>query len=131
MGSITIDKESKHRSRMPIELDNMAERYKTENGEFTFTSPDLWTIEKNLFFLLRNSTVKEFDPQYKMKPDYLSYDEYGTVQLAQVLMYVNGVYSIEDFDLTTVVVPSFASIIQMTKDKFPKQKASELTAVDW
>ena len=35
-----------------------------------------------------------------MKPDYLSYDEYGTVQLAQLLMYVNGVSSLEDFDLT-------------------------------
>jgi len=128
---VTIDKESKQRKRMPVNIDNMAERYKTTSTYYTFTSPDLWTIEKNLFYLLRYSTQKQFEPKYKMRPDYLSYDEYGTVQMAHLLMYVNGVGCIEDFSLVTVVVPSYSAIVAITKDKFSKQKTDNLTSIDW
>ena len=66
-----------------------------------------------------------------MRPDYLSYDEYGTVALAQLLMYVNAVPSIEGFDLETVIIPSMSAITEMLKDKFPKRPVSELVEVAW
>ena len=128
---LTIDKESKQRKRTPTDLDNMAERFKTTSTYYTFTSPDLWTIEKNLYYLLRFSTQKQFDSKYKMRPDYLSFDEYGTPQLAQLLMYVNGVLCIEDFNLITVIVPAYDAIVEMTKDKFQKKKTDNLTSIDW
>ena len=128
---LTIDIESKQRRRNPTDIDNMAERYKTDSTYYTFTSPDLWTIEKNLFYLLRFSTQKQFDSKYKMRPDYLSYDEYGTAQMAQLLMYVNGVSCLENFSLVTVVVPSYSAIVEITKDKFQKKTADNLTSIDW
>ena len=66
----TIDKESKQRRLLPIDADHMSPRYKTENGYFSFPSPSLWTLEKNLFYLLRNSKQIIFDRRYKMRPDY-------------------------------------------------------------
>ena len=54
-----------------------------------------------------------------MRPDYMSYDEYGTVALAHLLMYVNSVFCIEEFDLSTVILPSMESIIDICKDKYP------------
>jgi len=128
---ITIDQESRQRSRLPTSLDNMGKRYKTTNSIYTFTSPSLWTIEKNLWFLLRNSVQKEFESKYKMRPDYLSYDEYGTVILSFLLMYVNGVFSIEDFDLTTVVIPSHSAIVDICQHKFPSKKVDELDSITW
>lgn len=128
---ITIDKESKQRARLAIDIDNMCERYKTANGVFTIPSPSLWTIEKNHFYLLRNSTQEKFNPKYKMKPDYLSFDKYGTVALSGLLMYINGVFSIEDFDLVTVIIPSFTSIVEVCKDKFSDQDVEDLSEVTW
>ena len=128
---ITIDNEAKQRIRHPVDLDWMSERYKTTSGYYSFPSPFLWTIEKHIFHLLKNSKQKTFDPKYIMRPDYLSFDEYGTVILAPLLMYVNSVPSIEDFDLDTVVVPGLQSIIDITQDKFAKKDASELEEVDW
>ena len=127
----TIDQESRLRVRIPLDIDNMSPRFVTTNGLFTFTSPSMWTIQKNLYFLLRNSTEVEFDMKYIYKPDYFSFDEYGTVALAYLLMYINGVFCIEDFNLVTIIVPSMDSIIEICKDKFPDQDISDLLKMDW
>ena len=128
---ITIEDEAKQFAKLPTNLDNQCDRYKTVGGRYIFPSPTLWTIEKNLFYLLRNSIEKDFEPKYKMKPDYLSFDEYGTVLMASLLMFVNNTPCIEDFDLVTVVIPSFQTIVSMCGDNFPKKEISELTEVGW
>jgi hypothetical protein len=128
---ITIDRESKQRSNLAIDINFSGDRYKTDNGLFTFPAPTLATIDQYLYYLLTNAVEKKFDRQYLMRPDYLSFDEYGTVSLAQLLMYVNSVPSIEMFDLQTVVIPSLSAITEMLKDKFPKREVADLTEVDW
>lgn len=128
---ITIDRESRQRVGLSIDINFSGDRYKTENGIFTFPAPTLETIDQYLYFLLQNSKEKKFELQYTMRPDYLSFDEYGTVSLAQLLMYVNNVPSIEHFSLDTVVIPTISAITEMLKDKFPKRKVSDLTEVSW
>jgi hypothetical protein len=128
---ITIDKESRQRANLAIDINFAGDRYKTENLLFTFPAPALETLDEYLYYLLANSTEKQFERQYAMRPDYLSFDEYGTVSLAQLLMYVNTVKSIEDFDLETVIIPSIAAITEMLKDKFPKRDIEDLTEVSW
>ena len=128
---ITIDQESKKRLRHPLDIDNMSERYKTENGLFVFTSPSFWTLQKNYFYLLKNSKKVQFEQKYKYRPDYLSFDEYQTVILAPVLMYVNSIVSYEDFDLSEVIIPTLNSIIEVSRDKFPKKETSDLQSVLW
>ena len=129
--SITIADESRQRARIPFDIDWVGQRYKTNSEIYTFPSPSLWSIQKNLFFLVASSVLIEFDPKYKMKPDYLSFDEYGTVSLAYMLMYVNSVHSIEDFDLNTVILPTIESVIAICKDKFSKLDVSEIEGVNF
>ena len=128
---ITIDQESRQRSRLAIDINFSGNRYRTINKLFTFPSPSLDTIDQHLFYLLKNSEEKEFERQYVMRPDYLSHDEYGTVALAQMLMYVNTVPSAEAFDLQTVIIPSFSAVVEMLKDKFPIQDPNKLIEVNW
>jgi len=128
---ITIDEKSKQSIRSPLDIDNMSDRYKTTTNLFSFPSPSMWTIEKHLFFLLKNSIEKKFEPKYKMKPDYLSYDEYGITGLAFLLMFVNNIVSIEDFSLDTVIIPTLSAIVEICKDKFAKKEASELETINW
>ena len=127
----TIDQEVKKFVRSPFSIEKMADRYKTDNELFSFPSPTLVTIEKYLFFLLRNSTVKIMDSKFRYKPDYLSHAEYGTVIMWQLLMYVNAVFAVEDFNLKEVVVPSISSIIEMNQDNFPKKDVNELESISW
>jgi len=127
----TIVQESQQRSRLAIDINFCGDRYKTNNAIFTFPSPTLETIDQNLYYLLKHATQKPFERKYVMRPDYLSYDEYDTVSLAQLLMYVNAVPSIEQFDLQEVIVPSLSAIIEMLKNKFPTQDPDDLTEVTW
>ena len=129
---VLIDDESKQFARSPFDIGKMGNRYKTENELFSFPSPTLTTIEKNLFFLLRNSEFDKWEPRYRFRPDYLSFDSYGVVTLWQLIMYVNGIPSVEDFDdLGNVVVPSLQSIIELNRDNFPKKPTDELFEVNW
>ena len=128
---LTIDRESRQRSNLVIDINFSGDRYKTKNEYFTFPAPALETIDQHLYFLLQNSKEKKFEQQYNMRPDYLSFDEYKTVSLAQLLMYVNAVPSIEAFNLETIMIPTIASITEMLKNKFSKKDVSKLTSVNW
>ena len=127
----TIDQEAQKYARSPFSIEKMADRYKTDNDLFSFPSPTLATIERYLYFLLRNSTVKVMDSKYRWKPDYLSYDEYGTVILWELLMYVNAIFSVEDFNIKEVVVPSLQSIIEMNQANFPEKDVDNLISINW
>ncbi len=127
----TIDQDVSQRLKYPIDISFMTDYYITENGYFTFPSPEFWTIEQNLFYLLKNSIKKVFDSKYIMKPYLLSFDEYKTVQLSPLLMIINSVLSIEDFNLDNVIIPSYSSIINICKNNIPKKDKSELQKISW
>lgn len=127
----TIDQEASNNSSLPLNLDNFSQRCTTENGLYTFPSPSLETIDKNLFYLLVNSTTIPFDPKYKYRPATLSWDQYGTIVLDKLLLYVNAIFLVEDFDLDTVIVPSFQSIINILVDKFNNSNTSNFPEVNW
>ena len=128
---ITIDQEAKQFSKLAIDIDKMSDRYRTENGYFTFSSPTLWTIEKNLFYLLRNSVRKEFEQKYIMRPSYVSFDEYGTVVLDKLLMFVNNVTCIENFNLDSIILPTFDAIVEICQDNFPEKEPEDMFEVEW
>jgi len=127
----TIDKEAKKNKTLPISLDFMSPDYKNVSSSVIFPSPSLWVFEKYLFFLKANSTKKIFDQKYIMRPDYLSFDEYGTVVLAPLLMYVNGVFCTEEFNLNEVIIPEMSYIIETLIDKFPEISVDRLEVINW
>jgi hypothetical protein len=128
---LTIDQEVRQFIRSPFDISKMSDTYKTSNGIYTFQSPSLKTIDQNFYYLLRNAREVEFEKKYKYKPDYLSYDQYGTVILDQLLMYVNGIFSPEDFDLVTVVIPTKEAIVDILPDDFPEKEVEDMTAISW
>ena len=128
---LTIDNETKQEIRSPLDISKMSDRYKTSNNIYSLPSPTLSTIEKNLYYLLRNSRTEIFKSQYKFKAEYLSFDEYGTVALDQLLMFVNNVRTAEEFELQTVIIPSFDAIVSILSDNFPEKDVADLLVVDW
>lgn len=126
-----ITDDVKQNIRSPLDIEKFSQRFKTENDLFTFPDPNLVTLDKNLYYLLRNSKEVPFNSKYKYRPDYLSYDYYGTVMLWQLLMYVNTVFSIEDFDLNIVIIPSLNAITFILQDTFQIDEPQDLQAIDW
>jgi len=127
----TIDMEAKKNKLMPTSLDHMGASYRNVRGNVVFPSPLFWLLEKHLFFLKANSTKKIFELKYTMRPDYLSFDEYGTVILAPLLMYVNGIFCTEDFNMNEVIVPKISYISEILIDKFSELSPDDLEVVNW
>jgi len=130
--TILIDNEVKRQLDSPLDFENFGNRYKSENGLYTFPDLNLETIDKNLFYLLRNSKEINFELKYKYRPDYLSFDVYGTAILWELIMYVNEIFSVEDFNLIKVVLPSIDSIISIFPDTFRMDyEFNNLNTVAW
>jgi len=132
--SITIKQEAISRSRSTIDFEKQSDRLKTNNNYFTFPDPNLETLEKNVYYLLKNSQEIPFDnSRYKYRPDYISYDYYGTPALDKLLMFVNGIRTIEDFvSLKTIVIPTLNAITFVLKDNFdPSKDIEDLESVGW
>jgi hypothetical protein len=130
----TIYDEARNRARQAIDFEKQGDRYKTDNDYFTFPDPNLDTLEKYLFYLLKNSKEVLFDGSvYQYRPDYMSFDYYGTPNLDKLIMFVNGIRTIEEFvNLKTVLIPSLQSINAILQDNFnPDQDVSDLDAVGW
>lgn len=130
----TVYDESRDRSRQAIDFEKQSNRYKTENDYFTFPDPNITVLEKYLYYLLKNSKEVEFNnSMYQYRPDYVSFDYYGTPNLDKLLMFVNGIRTVEEFtNLKTVLVPSLQSINTILQDNFdPDKDVDDLEAVGW
>jgi len=132
--AITIYQEALTRARTAVDFEKQSDRLKTDNNYFTFPDPNLETLEKNIYYLLKNSQQVPFDDsRYKYRPDYVSYDYYGTPALDKLLMFVNGIRTIEEFAyLTNIIIPNLNAITFVLKDNFdPDKDIEDLESVGW
>lgn len=111
---------------IPTDLDNLRLRYKetlmTEEGipdlEVIYPSPEIYALDKNFFTLLYNSQKVSFKPRWQQRPDYVSYDYYGTTIYWPVILYINRKDSIEDFqNIDYIYVPSEDYIYRLASDR--------------
>ena len=114
---ITIDRETEKNRKLVVNFDFFLNRYKTVSQDLTVAGLEPITLEKNFYYLLHNSEIENFDKKYSMHPDYLSFDKYGTVIFAPLLMYINSVACLEDFDLDQVIIPSYSAIVNIAQDR--------------
>ena len=130
--TVTIDDEAAQAIRSPLDWERTGERFKTDNDLFTMPDPSRTTVDKNLFFLLKNATEVPFEHQYNYRPDYVSHDYYGTTVLANVILYVNSIRIPEEFvELEVLLIPAFDAVITMLQDNFPEVDPDDLTSIDW
>jgi len=128
---ITIDHVASSRKKSSLNFDKMTDRYLATTEFIKVPSPDIWVLRKNFYFLLKHSVKKQFNKKYIMKPSYMSFDEYGTVILENVLMYMNNVLTVEDFNLDYVIVPNLEALIYISVDNYREKSTSEMPTIDW
>jgi len=127
----TIKSEAIKNSSKSVDLDNFRSRYIDAplGVDFTVTYPstEIYTYEHHYFVLLSKSSYVEFKPSWEMRPDYTSFDMYGSVLFWPLILFVNNVYSIEDFiDLDGVYIPPYRFVLQMVRDRVPKHHIEPL-----
>jgi hypothetical protein len=70
-------------------------------------------LEQNRYFLLSNSTQEQMKSRYLYRPDYVSYDEYGTTAFDFLILYINNIFSAAEFDLEYYVLPSKTAVNEL------------------
>ena len=103
----TIDVEARKAASLVTDIDKQRRQYVTVQDDIRiqFVSPSIVNYERFYFYLLRNSVYQKLDEKYYYRPDYLSFDQYGTTTLWTLLLYVNNVPSLEDLNIPKVFIP--------------------------
>jgi len=113
----TIDFEAKKSANLIIDVDKHRRRYlkRIGNVSIKFISPIIETYEKFRWFILKNSVLKDVPTKYFYRPDYFSYQEYGTTTLWTLLLFINDMRSIEEFKVSEILVPDYGSVLEIVK----------------
>ncbi|MGB9674517.1 MAG: hypothetical protein ACPLX8_00130 [Nanopusillaceae archaeon] len=87
-----------------LDISNFLDRYQYESNIIysPYVKPFLHAINT----LINNSQTIPMTQRYMYRPDYVSFDYYGTVNLWYMIMKVNNVYSIVNFNMPNIIVPN-------------------------
>lgn len=132
MRAITIDQEALTSSRLASDVDGFRRRYNmkevnaAENISVQFVSPKIICFEEYRFVLLQKSRTEILKSKYYYRPDYLSYDEYDTTNYWNLLMFINDIPTIEEFNKDTILIPSRSAVLRITRDTVLRDPIHEL-----
>ncbi len=123
----TIKNDAKEKSRNPYCLDNFRSRYVeidwSTGRSVIFPSFEIYAYEHHFFRLLSEAKKETFKPRWEKRPDYASFDMYETEVYWTLLLFVNNIFSIEDFvDLDFIFVPPMNLVRSIVDDRVSKSE---------
>ena len=128
----TIDQEANVLVKLATDLDKYRRYYSlkevdTDETIFVkFVAPKIIAFEDYRFYLLKNSDTKPLSPANYYRPDYVSYQEYGTVNLWAMLLFINDIPTIEDFEKESILVPTQRAILEVSRNVLTRNLVTEL-----
>lgn len=118
----SIKTEAKSNYRQSIDVDNFRNFY-DDYDPFSklyvkFPSFDIISFERNFYIMAAKSRQVDFINRWIMRPDYVSYDFYRTTVLWPMILYINGVFTIEEFKgFKTILVPPMDAVLDLVKNR--------------
>jgi hypothetical protein len=114
----SIKTEAKKNAKLVTDIDNFRNRYVDsdfENSiEVIFPSFDILTFDKNYFSVLSTCRRVKFKSRWYMRPDYVSFDMYNTTIYWPLILYINNIYTREDFiNLDSILIPPYSAIFKL------------------
>lgn len=131
-GAETIDKDSFILSKKSSDLDlyrrfyTLRETNPDEDILVQFVAPKIIAYEEYRYYLLQNSVRKHLEPNRYYRPDYVSFDEYGTTNLWALLLFINDIPTIEDFTAENILIPSKISISHIGREAVRRDLITEI-----
>lgn len=128
----SIQYESSLLSQNELDIDKLRKRYLKKDSDIGvyFVSPYLLAYEKYRQYLLKNSVLEPLSPIYYYRPDYLSFDLYGSTMFWTVILYINNISCIEDFNVEEIYLPSFSAINLLSELKENENAVIDLDEID-
>ncbi len=122
-----VENDAERNILLATDEDKFRRKYReiTDDITVTFASPHLSVLEMYKYFLLSQSEKRVLDQKYYYRPDYVSQKEYGTETLWYLILFVNDISCIEEFNKYEIYVPSYSSILQIAK----KDVSSDVTEI--
>lgn len=132
--AITIKDESVQLKKALSDIDKYRLRYYTKeidedtdtNITINFVSPYIQIWEDYKYYLLKNSDYITISPTKFYRPDYVSYDLYKSTNLWSMLLYINDIYTIEEFTKDRILAPTKSAIIQLSKNGLIRKVPEEV-----
>lgn len=90
------------------DISNYTKLYQYNN--IVFPSLYINALIKGYNTLKYNSQNINMNQRYMYRPDYVSYDYYGTTVLAYMILYINDVMSITQFNIQNIIVPNASTV---------------------
>ncbi len=90
------------------DISNYTKLYQYNN--IVFPSLYINALIKGYNTLKYNSQTINMIQRYMYRPDYVSYDYYGTTVLAYMIMYINDVMSVTQFNIQNIIVPNASTV---------------------
>jgi hypothetical protein len=114
----TITSDSEVRSRSPLNLDALrawyVEKDDEQNISVYFPSFSIYAYEDKFFELLSNCVRSPAISRWSQRPDYTSFDTYGTVMFWPLILYINQIDHIEEYrDKDYIYIPSYSTIVDL------------------
>ena len=121
--ALKIDQEANQLRKSISDIDRFRRRYAIREQDdesntdinINFISPSIVVWEKNRFYLLKHSSTKPLEPKHYYRPDYVSYNEYGSTIYWNMIMFINNIPTIEEFNKKNILIPSLDSIISISR----------------
>jgi hypothetical protein len=131
MLSHSIEIDARRNSKLKADLDNFRSKYIEVDFEkglsVQFPSGEIWTYEQFLFINIANARLVDFKSRWNMRPDYTSYDFYGTEIYWTLILHVNGIHTQEEFtNLDKILIPSVSNLLNIIRNKLPKNQISQV-----
>lgn len=123
--NIRLESESMYKSNLNIDKfrDMFVIKTYVENGDSTASIRNTYFLDFNNEFLdtyrvylNANCNLLQFKPRWKYRPNYLSYDIYGSQIFSYILLYINDKTTALDFDMDYVKVPTMDALKQLAVD---------------
>jgi len=98
----------------------------------SFASPYFSTLEKYRYYLYSNCKTKILDKKNYYRPDYVSFEEYGTTNYWALILFINDIASIDEFVSDNILIPSVESLNRISGDNIDLQyKSLGKSKFDW
>jgi hypothetical protein len=130
--TILIDDEARNLSQQANDIDNFRKIYSTSETStdeeilIQFVAPKIQAFEDYRFCLLQNSNLQPLSPGRYYRPDYVSYDNYGTPNLWALILFINNIPTIEDFITENILIPTKKIISTISLDILERNRLKKL-----
>jgi len=127
---MNIKQEAKRNSMLSVDIDNFKTKYRESEDDLdvVFPSFDIGVFDDNFFILLTKPKSVKFEARWVQRPGTVSKEFYNTEIFWPLILYINQVYSMEDFKgFDEILILPYESVLELVKSKKTSEEIIDIS----